>query len=107
MYVGLRQISTVSFGGGAAFRRKNWATAVLDGGRRRVRSGAGEVVRGATMATGVGRYLRAATVLPVDRWRTWYPGATHNTHTPPLPLPSSSPCSAARIQEAPATGLAD
>jgi hypothetical protein len=88
MYIGLRQISTVSFGGEAAFRRKNWATAVLDGGRRRVRSGgAGEVVRRATTATGVGRYLRAATVLPVDRWRTWYPGG----HTPPppqfLPLP--------------------
>jgi hypothetical protein len=90
MYVGLRRISTVSFGGEAAFRRKNWATAVLDGGRRRVRSGgAGEVVRRATTATGVGRYLRAATVLPVDRWRTWYPGG-HTQHPPPppfLPLP--------------------
>jgi hypothetical protein len=80
MYVGLRR------GKWAAFRPKNWATAVLDGGRRRVRSGADELVRRATTATGVGRYLRAATVLPVDRWRTWYPGATHNTPPPSVPF---------------------
>jgi hypothetical protein len=80
MYVGLRR------GKWAAFRPKNWATAVVDGGRRRVRSGADELVRLATTATGVGRYLRAATVLPVDRWRTWYPGATHNTPPPFRPL---------------------
>jgi hypothetical protein len=101
MYVGLRRISTVSFGGEAAFRRKNWATAVLDGGRRRVRSGAGELVR--RLRVSVGICARPPYDQSIDRG----PGTRGPHITRPPPLPSPSPYSGARIQGAPATGLGD